>query len=88
MELAAAILFAGPLGYLARSRKQGLGLYLVLWAVVFVVQTAVVNASAPDDINVLYFVFNALILAGGIALNALGAHLQDRRARRVGSVGA
>ena len=40
MELIAAVLIAGPLGYFARS---GLLIYLVVWAVIFPVQTVVVS---------------------------------------------
>jgi hypothetical protein len=78
MELIAAILIAGPLGYLAR--RHGLIAYLALWAVVFPVQTLVVHAENADDINVSYFVVNAVILALGIALNRLGARRGARRA--------
>jgi hypothetical protein len=83
MELITAIVLAGPLGYFGRSRKQGLGLYLVAWAVIFPIQTIVVHSENPDDIVVVYFVFNACILAGGIALNTLGAWLRRRRASTV-----
>jgi hypothetical protein len=79
MELIAAILLAGPLGYFCRTRKQGLGLYLIVWAVIFPIQTIVVHAENPDDIVALYFVFNAGILALGLALNTLGARLRQRR---------
>jgi hypothetical protein len=81
MELIAAVLVAGPLGYVVRtrSRMRGIVIYLVLWAVIFPIQTAVVHSENPDDIEPLYFVFNALILAGGIGLNTLGARLRERR---------
>lgn len=79
MELIAAILLAGPLGYFCRTRKQGLGLYLVAWAVIFPIQTLVVHSTSPDDIEPLYFLLNAVILAGGIGLNTLGARLRRRR---------
>jgi hypothetical protein len=83
MELIAAILFAGPLGYFAKTPKQGLILYLLLWAVIFPIQTIVVfndSASGGGD-DWLYWVFNAVILAAGIGLNRLGAKLRERRAR-------
>jgi hypothetical protein len=83
MELIAAIVLAGPLGYLARTRRQGLFLYLLAWALIFPIQTIVVHSENADDIEPIYFVFNALILAGGIALNTLGAHLRRRRPARV-----
>ena len=81
MELIAAILIAGPLGYFVptRTRARGLAIYLVLWAVIFPIQTAVVHAENADDIVASYFVINALILAVGIALNTLGARLRARR---------
>ena len=80
MELIAAVLIAGPLGYFVhtRTRMRGLAIYLAL-AIVFPLQTAVVHAENPDDIVPSYFVINALILAGGIGLNTLGARLRERR---------
>jgi hypothetical protein len=81
MELIAAIVLAGPLGYLGRTRRQGLALYLIAWAVIFPIQTIVVHSENADDIVALYFVLNACILAGGIVLNTLGARLRRRRAR-------
>jgi hypothetical protein len=77
MELIAAIVLAGPLGYFVRSRP--LLAYLVLWAVIFPVQTVVVHAENADDIEPAYFVVNALILAGGIGLNTLGTRVRHRR---------
>ena len=85
MELITAVLLAGPLGYLVRPRPRGLAAYLVLWAAVFPVQTVVVHAENPDDIVPMYFLVNAVILAGGIGLNTLGARLRARRARLIGS---
>ena len=81
MELIAAVLLAGPLGYFVRtrSRARGLGVYLALWAVIFPIQTAVVHADDPGAIEPLYFVFNALILCVGIGLNTFGARLRERR---------
>lgn len=79
MELTAALLLAGPLGYLGRTRTPERGAYLVVWAVIFPIQTLVVHNANPDDIEPLYFVFNAVILAGGIALNTFGARLRRRR---------
>jgi hypothetical protein len=64
---------------LSRTRRQGVLLYLALWAVIFPIQTIVVHSENPDDIETLYFVFNAVILAGGVGLNALGARLRVRR---------
>ena len=66
--------------------KRGLALYLGLWAIVFPIQTIVVNAENPDDIVVSYFVVNALILALGIGLNRLGARLRTRREQKAVSV--
>lgn len=79
MELIAAILIAGPLGYACRTRRLGLGLYLGAWAVIFPIQTLVVHQENPDDINASYFVLNAVILAFGVGLNALGARVRTRR---------
>jgi hypothetical protein len=85
MELIAAILVAGPLGYFikTRTRVRGISIYLVLWTVIFPIQTAVVHADNADDIEPMYFIVNAVILAGGIGLNALGARLRERRQRVV-----
>ena len=54
-------------------------IYLVIWAVVLPIQTIVVHSENPDDINAAYPVVNALILAGGVALNRLGAAMRGRR---------
>jgi hypothetical protein len=81
MELIAAILFAGPLGYFCRTRKLGLGLYLLVWAVIFPIQTIVVHSENADDIGASYFVVNAAILGVGVGLNILGARLRERRGR-------
>ena len=86
MELIAAVFIAGPLGYFVetRTRLRGIAIYLVVWAVIFPIQTVVVHAENPDDIVPSYFVINALILAAGIGLNTLGARLrQSRRERTV-----
>jgi hypothetical protein len=85
MELIAAVLVAGPLGYFVqtRTRVRGIATYLVLWAVIFPIQTAVVHAENADDIEPMYFIVNALILAGGIGLNTLGGRLRERRRRTV-----
>ena len=85
MELIAAVLVAGPLGYFihSRTRVRGIALYLVLWAVIFPIQTAIVHAENADDIEPMYFIVNAVILAGGIGLNTLGARLRERRLRVV-----
>jgi hypothetical protein len=82
MELIIAVVLAGPLGYLAPTRRLGLILYLLVWAVVLPIQTIVVHSENPDDINAAYPVVNALILVGGVALNRLGAAMGERRRRR------
>jgi hypothetical protein len=86
MELIAAILLAGPLGYFAPTRRQALVRYLVAWAVIFPIQTVVVwTDTDPSGNDWLYFVFNAVILALGIGLNRLGHGLRRRRATALGS---
>lgn len=75
MELVAAVLIAGPLGYFAGRRA--LAIYIALWAVIFPIQTIAV--SADEGIDLAYFLVNAAILALGIGLNRLGAHLRERR---------
>ncbi len=88
MELILAILVAGPVGYFTGRRKRGLVLYLALWAIVFPIQTIVVHSDNADDIGVLYFVLNALILCLGIGLNRLGSVLGERRRRTAVAEGA
>ena len=80
MELIAAVLISGPLGYFVRGRRHALLAYLGLWAVVFPIQTIVVFNESGADSNAMYWVLNALILTGGIGLNTLGAHVRARRA--------
>jgi hypothetical protein len=82
VELILAILVAGPAGYLTATRRRGVGIYLVAWAVVFPIQTYVVFSSDDSGNDALYWVFNALILAGGLALNQLGSMLRRRRRER------
>jgi hypothetical protein len=79
MELMAAILLAGPLGYLTPNRRRGLILYLLVWAIIFPIQTVGVHNHNPDDINWQYPVVNAVILAAGVGLNRLGASVRARR---------
>ncbi len=79
MELIAAVLLAGPLGYFSSTHKRGLMLYLIAWATIFPVQTIVVHSENPDDIGISYFVINAAILAVGVGLSALGARVRERR---------
>ncbi len=81
MELILAVLGAGPIGFFTKTRKAGLITYLVAWAVVFPIQTIVVF-NAGDGNDTLYWVFNALILCGGIGLNHLGSVLRERRAAK------
>jgi hypothetical protein len=73
MELLAAILLAGPLGFFV---KRGLLAYLIVWALIFPVQSAVVLADGNDP---AYWVVNAVILALGIALNRLGLRVRRRK---------
>lgn len=77
MELALALLLAGPLGYLVRDSRRALGIYLIAAAVVFPIQCLAVNAAG--DLDASYWPLNAVILALGIGLNRLGAHLRGRR---------
>lgn len=77
MELLLALLVAGPLGLLTRTRRQGLLLYLVAWAIVFPIQTISVDGEGHLDWS--YFLVNAVILGLGIGLNRFGARLRVRR---------
>jgi hypothetical protein len=84
MELIAAIVLAGPLGYFAR---RGLLYYLLVWTIVFPVQIAVVWSDATgDDGPWAYFAVNAAILALGIGLNRLGRRLKVRRGKVQGGL--
>jgi hypothetical protein len=80
MELIAAVFIAGPLGYFARTSRLGLVLYLIAWAVILPIQTVVVYDAG--DGGVLYWIFNALILAGGLTLNRFGRRRREARDRR------
>jgi hypothetical protein len=82
VELILALLVAGPAGYLTATRRRGVVIYLVAWAVVFPIQTFVVFSIDDSDNDALYWVFNALILAGGLALNQVGSMLRKRRRGR------
>ena len=74
MELIAAILLAGPLGYFTH---HGLRYYLIAWAVIFPFQTVVVFGEGDGAWS--YWVINAVILALGIGLNRLGHRLHVKR---------
>jgi hypothetical protein len=79
MELILAVLGAGPIGYFTKTRKAGRIIYLIAWAVVFPIQTVVVFNASSDGNDVLYWVFNAIILCAGLGLNHLGSVLRERR---------
>jgi hypothetical protein len=81
MELILALLVAGPAGYLTATRRLGIVIYLAAWAVVFPIQTLVVYSMGESDSDALYWIFNALILTGGLTLNQLGSVLRKRRHR-------
>ena len=76
MELIAAVLLAGPLGYFTR---HGLRNYLIAWAIVFPVQTVVVWSDATEGSAWPYFAVNAAILAFGIGLNRFAHVLRGKR---------
>jgi hypothetical protein len=80
MELIAAVVLAGPIGYFVRSAKQARIIYLALWATIFPIQTYVVFSLSDDGSDGMYWVVNALILCLGLGLNLLGARLRQRRA--------
>ena len=84
MELIAAVLLAGPLGYFSRTRKLALMRYLAAWVVIFPIQTIVVHNAEPSDIEPLYFILNAVILCAGIGANTLAARRRERRAGKLG----
>lgn len=83
MEIIVALALAAPLGYFARTRASGRVLYLLVWLVVFVIQTIVVHGENSHTINWTYPVVNAAILAVGLALNALGSRLWGWRGIRL-----
>jgi hypothetical protein len=76
MELIAAVLIAGPLGYFTR---HGLRNYLIAWAIIFPVQSVVVWSTATDGSTWPYFAVNAGILAFGIGLNRFAHVLRVKR---------
>jgi len=76
MELIAAVLFAGPLGYFTR---RGLLIYLAIWALILPVQTVVVFANGDGALS--YWAVNAVILGFGIGLNRLGHRLRVTRGK-------
>jgi hypothetical protein len=80
MELILAILLAGPTGFLLRSYRRGLAVYLATWAIVLPIQTVAVYSQ--DDGGWLYWLINAAILAAGIGLNRLGWTVGRRRRSR------
>lgn len=83
MALILTILVGGPAGYFTETRKRGLIIYLALWTIVFPIQTVVVFSASGDGSDLLYWVFNALILCLGVGLNRVGSVLGERkRARR------
>jgi hypothetical protein len=63
--------------YFVRPRGRAMIAYLGIWAVIFPIQCIVVFADGNND--PLYWIFNAMILAGGIGLNRLGGRFRDRR---------
>jgi hypothetical protein len=77
MELIAAVLIAGPLGYYVQSSKRALIAYLGVWAVIFPIQTIIVVPDEASDPT--YWILNGVILAAGIGLNRLGARFGERR---------
>ncbi len=77
MELALALLLAGPLGYLMRDSRRALLIYLAVAALVFPIQCLVVQAAG--DLDPSYWPLNAAIVGVGVGLNRLGAHLRTRR---------
>jgi hypothetical protein len=77
MELIAAVLIAGPLGYFVQPRKRALLAYLGVWAVIFPNPTIVVVPDEASDPT--YWVLNAVILAAGVGLNRLGASFREKR---------
>ena len=79
MELIAAVLIAGPLGYLVQPARRARIAYLALWATIFPIQTVVVFSTSGDGSDALYWVFNAVILSLGVGLNGAGARLRVRR---------
>ena len=81
MELIAAVLLAGPLGYFAR---RGLLVYLAVWAVILPVQTVVVFDAGDGGFS--YWVINAVILAFGLGLNRAGHRLRVRRGKVQGGL--
>lgn len=51
MALLLVILVADPAGFLARTPRRGLLLYLLAWAIVFPIQTAIVHFDSDPAGN-------------------------------------
>ena len=84
MQLIAAVLLAGPLGYFARTPRLGVIRYVVLWALILPVQTVVVSTTTDTSVaEWSYWAANAIFLALGIGLCRLGARVAQRRGRYV-----
>ena len=79
MEIALALLVAGPLGYRFSQHRKGLWIYLTLAIIVLPIQTVSVYFDDPKYIDISYFVLNAIFIAVGVGLNRLGTYVRARR---------
>jgi hypothetical protein len=79
MTLATAIIGGLLCGYLLGFGRRAFGVFLAVWVVVLVVQTAFVVPAEDQDL--LYWPFQAIILGAAVLMVWLGAKLGARRAR-------
>lgn len=82
MNLIAMVLLGFPLGAFLTSRRRANLVLVAVFSAILPIQTIVVRSDSPADINWMYPVVNAAILAGGLGLVTLGAHWRNRRRAR------
>jgi hypothetical protein len=80
MTLATAIIGGLACGYLLGFGRRGFGAFLAIWAAVLTVQTLFL-VPTEDVEDVLYWPFQAAILAVAVLMIWLGAKVRARRTR-------
>ncbi|CAI7974134.1 conserved hypothetical protein [Frankia sp. Hr75.2] len=78
----AMLLLPVPLGVYISGRRTAYLITAIVFAITLVIQTIVVAADTPDDINPLYWLLNIASLAVGLGLTAAGRALGRRRRTR------
>jgi peptidoglycan/LPS O-acetylase OafA/YrhL len=82
MNLIAMLVLGFPVGALVARRRWAYLVVVVVFLVILPIQTIQVHNDNPADINWMYPVVNAVILAGGLGLVTLGARWRNRRRAR------